>query len=105
MDRFYFGLVRFSNIQILNRFGALIGLIWIGLELWREPVKPDLEQYKEEATAKAATKGKARAEDDTVVNTQEADKQKDEEDEDSDEEDVEDKEAESDTIKYTLIDD
>ena len=33
MVRFYFGLVRFSNIQILNRFRALIGLIWIGFEV------------------------------------------------------------------------
>ena len=46
MDRFYFGLVRFSNIQILNRFGALIGLIWIGfgaLARTGSPVKLDLE--------------------------------------------------------------
>ena len=46
MDRFYFGLVQFSNIQILNRFGALIGLIWIGfgaLARTGSPVKPDLE--------------------------------------------------------------
>ena len=46
MDRFYFGLVRFSNIQILNRFEALIGLIWIGfgaLARTGSPVKPDLE--------------------------------------------------------------
>jgi hypothetical protein len=44
MDRFYFGLVRFSNIQILNRFGALIGLIWIGfgaLARTGSPVKLD----------------------------------------------------------------
>ena len=40
-----FGLVRFSNIQILNRFGALIGLIWIGFGAFTRtgsPVKPDL---------------------------------------------------------------
>jgi hypothetical protein len=46
MDRFYFGLVRFSNIQVLNRFGALIGLIWIGfraLARTGSPVKPDLK--------------------------------------------------------------
>jgi hypothetical protein len=45
MDRFYFGLVRFSNIQILKRFGALISLIWIGfgaLARTGSPVKPDL---------------------------------------------------------------
>jgi hypothetical protein len=46
LDRFYFGLVRFSNIQILNWFGALIGLIWIGfgaLARTGSPVKPDPE--------------------------------------------------------------
>ena len=71
-------------------------------------VNPDIDkQYKEEAAVKAATKGKAWAEDNIVVNIQEADKQEDEEDKDSNkdsnEEDIEDKEAESDTIKYILI--
>ena len=72
-------------------------------------VDPNIDkQYKEEAAAKATIKGKARAEDDTVVDTQEADKQEDKEDEDSNKDnnkkDKEDKEAKSDTIQYTLID-
>jgi hypothetical protein len=44
MDRFYFGLVRFSNIQILNQFRALIGLIYIGFGALARTgllVKPD----------------------------------------------------------------
>ena len=65
------------------------------------------KQYKEEAAAKAAIKGKAWAEDNTVVDTQEADRQKDKEDKDSNKdnnkEDKEDKEVKSNIIKYTLI--
>lgn len=63
MDRFCFGLDRFSNIQILNRFGALIGLTWSGfgaLTRTDPPVKPNLEVVEslsgERANAKLCIK-------------------------------------------------